>query len=80
MDHYDEPGLLIAPRITPEIAERCRELDIPFIDTAGNAYLHAPGLLVFVKGQRLLDDDTNRWRRTPCRHCDGTARYIRIAV
>lgn len=52
MDLFDEPGLLIAPRITMETAERCRELQIPFIDTAGNTYLRAPGLLVFVKGQR----------------------------
>jgi len=53
LDRYNKPGLLVAPYITPEVAERCRELHIPFIDTAGNAYLHAPGLLVFVKGQRL---------------------------
>jgi hypothetical protein len=31
-ERYDEPGLLIAPHITPEAAERCRELHIPFID------------------------------------------------
>ncbi len=53
LDFFDEPGLVIAPRITPEIAKRCRELEIPFIDAVGNAYLRAPGLLVFVKGQRL---------------------------
>jgi hypothetical protein len=52
LERYDQPGLLIAPYITPDVAERCRELHIPFIDTAGNAYLHEPGLLVFVKGQR----------------------------
>lgn len=52
LERYDQPGLLVAPYITPEVAERCRELHIPFIDTAGNAYLHEPGLLVFVKGQR----------------------------
>lgn len=75
MDHYDEPGLLIAPRITPEIAERCRELDIPFIDTAGNAYLRAPGLLVFVKGQRLLDDDIPNGGGRPRA---GTATALRV--
>jgi hypothetical protein len=52
LDRYDQPGLLVAPYITPEVAERCRELHIPFLDTAGNVYLHEPGLLVFVKGQR----------------------------
>lgn len=52
IDRYDETGLLVAPYITPEVAERCRALDISFIDTVGNVYLHAPGLLIFVKGQR----------------------------
>src|SRR6266699_952974 len=46
-----EPLLLVAPYITRKVAERCRQLRLPFIDTAGNAYLEAPGLLVFVAGQ-----------------------------
>ena len=52
LDQYAQPGLLVAPYITPEAAERCRKLHLPFLDTAGNVYLHEPGLLVFVKGQR----------------------------
>jgi hypothetical protein len=43
--------LLVAPYITREIAERCRDLHLPFIDTAGNAYLEGPGLLIYVVGQ-----------------------------
>lgn len=50
--HYDEPGLLVAPYITPEMARQCREADLQFIDTAGNAYLKAPGLHVLVIGQK----------------------------
>src|SRR5437899_1716844 len=42
--------LLVAPYITREVAERCRQLHLPFIDTAGNVYLEAPGLLVYVIG------------------------------
>jgi hypothetical protein len=45
-----EPPLLVAPYITREVSERCRQLHLPFIDTAGNAYLEAPGLLVYVIG------------------------------
>lgn len=44
--------LLVAPRITEEMADKCRELDLQFIDTTGNAYLKRPGLFVLVKGQR----------------------------
>ena len=46
-----EPPLLVAPYITREVAERCRQLHLPFIDTAGNAYLAGTGLLVYVVGQ-----------------------------
>src|ERR1022692_2666134 len=46
-----EPHLLAAPYITREVAERCRQLHLPFIDTAGNAYLEGTGLLVYVVGQ-----------------------------
>lgn len=33
------------------MADECRKFDLPFIDTAGNAYLHAPGMFVLVAGQ-----------------------------
>lgn len=46
-----EPVLLVAPYITRGVGERCRQLRLPFIDTAGNMYLEAPGLLMYVVGQ-----------------------------
>lgn len=49
--------LLVAPRITTETAEKCRELDLQFIDAAGNAYLRGPGLYVLVKGQRAVEGE-----------------------
>jgi hypothetical protein len=45
------PPLLVAPYITRQTAKRCREIGLPFIDGAGNVYLEAPGLFVFVTGQ-----------------------------
>lgn len=75
LDRYDKPGLLVAPHITPEVAERCRELHMPFIDTRGNAYLHAPGFLVFVKGQRARSEDLPRQDMTPR---TGTATALRV--
>jgi hypothetical protein len=47
---HREPTLLVAPYITREVAERCRQLHLPFIDTAGNAFLELPWLLVYVVG------------------------------
>lgn len=43
--------------MTADAAEKCRELDLQFIDAAGNAYLRAPGLYVLVKGQRPAKGD-----------------------
>ncbi len=48
------PGLyplLVAPYITRALADRCRELQLPFIDTAGNAYINVPGLTIYVTGE-----------------------------
>jgi len=44
------PQLLVAPYITREVAERCRQLGLPFIDTAGNAYFEDRDLFVYVVG------------------------------
>jgi hypothetical protein len=49
-----EPGLLIAPYVSREIAEYCREINLQFIDTHGNAYLNAPGMVVYIKGEKDL--------------------------
>jgi hypothetical protein len=43
--------LLVAPYMTRALAERCRELHLPFLDTAGNVYLDAPGLMVYITGE-----------------------------
>jgi hypothetical protein len=75
LERYDTPGLLVAPHITPEVAERCRELHLPFIDTVGNVYLRAPGLLVFVKGQRARREDLPRADTRPRA---GTATALRV--
>jgi hypothetical protein len=47
--------LLVAPYVTRALAERCQALHLPFLDTAGNAYLDAPGLTVYVTGEPRPD-------------------------
>lgn len=49
------PGLLVTIYLTPALAAHCREMGLQFIDTAGNTYLDAPGLFVFVSGQTPPD-------------------------
>jgi hypothetical protein len=54
LSNLPAPGLLIAPYVSREIADYCRETNLQFIDTHGNAYLDAPGMYVYVKGEKDL--------------------------
>ncbi|SCZ68374.1 hypothetical protein SAMN03097708_03304 [Thiohalomonas denitrificans] len=46
------PAVLVAPYVTPPMAERLKALDVPFIDAAGNAFLHMGETFVFVTGRK----------------------------
>jgi len=48
--------LVVAPYITNYLAEKCREIKLPFLDAAGNAYLEDDDLFVFVTGQKKITD------------------------
>ena len=48
----EEKALMITEYVTPPIADLLKELNIFFIDTAGNAYINEPGLYVFIKGNK----------------------------
>jgi hypothetical protein len=53
LEPFGRQGVLVAPYLTAELANCCRtKLDLQFIDTAGNAYLRAPGLYVHIRGER----------------------------
>ncbi|MBS0287731.1 MAG: hypothetical protein JSR17_10565 [Proteobacteria bacterium] len=47
-------GILITDYVNPNSAELLREMDIPFFDTVGNAYikLNNPSLFIYVKGNK----------------------------
>jgi hypothetical protein len=51
----EQKGLLVTGYVTPQMADRMKEMDIQFIDGAGNAYINAPPLFVFIKGNRPAD-------------------------
>lgn len=55
LQRLPSPGLLVTRYLSAEMAERCRVLGLEFIDSVGNAYLNAPGMYVFVKGQKDAD-------------------------
>jgi hypothetical protein len=45
-------GLLVTHHVTANQADKLRRVEIPFFDTAGNAFLNAPPLYVFISGRR----------------------------
>jgi hypothetical protein len=58
LQRLGEKKLLIADYITPQLAEALRSHGIAFIDTAGNAYINHPPMLVWVKGERPIAQAT----------------------
>jgi hypothetical protein len=56
------PASSYSPLRHSGLAEHCRALHLPFVDTAGNAYLEAPGLMVYVTGEPRPADVQNETR------------------
>ena len=52
LKQFPQKGIIVADYINPNLAGRLRELDIPFIDMAGNAYINEPPVYIFIKGIR----------------------------
>jgi hypothetical protein len=50
MKRLPEKALLVTQYVNPNMAERLKQMDIPFLDTLGNAYLNAPPIFVYMKG------------------------------
>lgn len=51
-----EKTVLIADYVNPEQADKLRKVNIPFFDTAGNAYFNEPGLFVLVVGKKAKNE------------------------
>lgn len=53
---YAHKGLLVTRYVTPQMAENLKELDVPFMDMAGNAYVKVPQLFIHITGEKLPDE------------------------
>ena len=51
--HVGDRLLLLAPHVRPQQAAVLERADIDYLDLAGNAHLHAPGVFVHVEGRQL---------------------------
>ncbi len=45
-------AMLVTDYVTPAVAEKLKELDIAFVDAAGNAYLRRPPAMIWVAGRK----------------------------
>ena len=52
---FDQKGILVTSYINPIMADKLKKLGISFLDTAGNAYIQEPPLLIFLKGNRPIE-------------------------
>jgi len=53
LKRFHRPAVLVTRYVTPQLAEKLKEKDIPFIDTAGNIYLHNDNTFIYVTGRKL---------------------------
>ncbi len=52
LETLGNPVMLVTDYVTPQLADTLRERGVAFLDTAGNAYINQPPLMVWIKGQR----------------------------
>ena len=49
---FPQQRMLVTHFVNPRMADRLKQMDLPFMDTAGNAYLNVPPVFIFIKGNR----------------------------
>ena len=61
----DQKTLLITTLLTNAMAERCQELGIEFIDTAGNVFItDGAGILINIRGRKTIEEANARSEKT----------------
>lgn len=51
-----EQKIIVTQYVPPQMADKMREFDIQFIDTAGNAYINLPNIFLFIKGNKVTEE------------------------
>lgn len=72
----ERPRLIVSEYVNPRMAERLRDMDIGFLDLAGNAYINAPPVYVFIKGNKPAA--TEHTHREPAAYAAFQAAGLRI--
>ncbi|MGD9161829.1 MAG: type IV toxin-antitoxin system AbiEi family antitoxin [Desulfobacteraceae bacterium] len=50
----DGKNIIVTKYVTPQLADKLKGQNIPFIDTAGNTFIKEPDLFLFIKGNRTV--------------------------
>jgi hypothetical protein len=53
-------GMLVTDYVNPKMAERLKEINLAFIDLAGNAYLNEPPIFIYIMGNRPTKTNLGR--------------------
>ncbi|WP_019623941.1 type IV toxin-antitoxin system AbiEi family antitoxin [Thioalkalivibrio thiocyanoxidans] len=72
----ERPALIISEYVNPKMADRLQDMDIGFLDLAGNAYINAPPVYVFIKGKKPAA--TEYAHREPAAHAAFQGTGLRI--
>lgn len=56
LTNYPKNTIIITRYVTPPLADYLKEMDIPFIDIAGNAFINNPPIFIYIKGNKLQDN------------------------
>ncbi len=52
LGHFPHKGMIVTDYVNPRMAERLKEMNIPFLDAVGNAYLNEPPVYVYIRGNK----------------------------
>lgn len=60
LERLPQQGLIVTDYVNPKMAERMKEMDMPFLDVAGNAYINEPPVYVYIKGNKPIEKPHRR--------------------
>lgn len=61
---FPKKGMIVTEYANPNIAEKLKEMNIPFIDLAGNAYINEPPIYIFIKGNKTETTTQKKEKKT----------------
>lgn len=77
LEQFPQKGMVVADYVNPNMAERLRAMDLPFLDLAGNAYINEPPVFIYIKGNKPAGKAE---RRAPTRAFHATGLKVLFAL